>query len=82
MQQQVQINDTFPDEQLLVVSHSNIDPWFADIVNYLASKVIPLELSFQQRKKFLSKVKHYYWEEPINLLQALCIPNSENLCSK
>ena len=58
--QQVQINDTFPDEQLLVVSHSDFAPWLVNIVNYLAAKVIPSKLSSQQKKKFFSEVKHYY----------------------
>ena len=52
VKQQVQINDTFLDEQLLVVSHCDVAPWFADIVNYLATKVIPSYLSSQQRKNF------------------------------
>ena len=52
---QVQINDTFPDEQLMVVSHSDVAPWFANIVNYLAMKVMSPKLSSQQRKKFSSR---------------------------
>ena len=41
VQQQVQINGTFPDEQLLAMSYSDFAPWFVNIVNYLAAKVIP-----------------------------------------
>ena len=47
VKQQVQINYTFPNEQLLVVSHCDVAPWFSDIVNYLATKVIPPHLSSQ-----------------------------------
>ena len=65
VQQQVQINDTFPNEKLLVVSQSDYAPWFVDIVNYLIAKVIPPKLSSQQEKKFFSEVNHYYWEDPI-----------------
>ena len=54
VQQQVQINDTFLDEKLLVVSHLEFSPWFVDIVNYFATKVIPSELSSQQKKKIFS----------------------------
>ena len=59
VKQEVQINDTFLDEQLLVVSHSDVALWFANIVNYLAMIVIPQELSSQKRKKIFFKVKHY-----------------------
>ncbi|XP_070667562.1 uncharacterized protein [Malus domestica] len=56
------LQESFPDEQLLVVTHQV--PWYADIANYLASGEIPSEFSYQQRKKFLSIVKHYFWDEP------------------
>ncbi|CAN6566272.1 unnamed protein product [Malus baccata var. baccata] len=56
------LQESFPDEQLLAVTHQV--PWYADIANYLASGEIPLEFSYQQRKKFLSTVKHYFWDEP------------------
>ena len=85
VQQEVKINDAFLDEQLLAMSHSNYAPWFADIVNYLATKMIPLELSSQQKKKFFSKVKHYYWKDPIlykhyaDQIVRRCIPNEETL---
>ena len=80
---QVQINDTFPDEQLLAVSHSDEAPWFANIVNYLVAKVVPSELSSHQRKKFFFKVKHSYWEDPIlykhyaDQIVRRCVPNEE-----
>ena len=34
-------------------------------MNYLVAKVIPLEFSYQQKKRFFEHLKHYYWEEPI-----------------
>ena len=51
----------FPDEQLIRVEP--IVPWFADYVNYFACKVLPLDLSSQQKKKFLHDVKSYLWNE-------------------
>ena len=39
------INEVFPDEQLFSVE-VNL-PWFADIVNFLACKVLPPDLSSQ-----------------------------------
>ncbi|CAN6718945.1 unnamed protein product [Malus baccata var. baccata] len=37
----VPIPETFPDEQLMSIEVSM--PWYADLVNYLASKVIPID---------------------------------------
>ena len=36
----------FPDEYLYSLSLSNI-PWYVDYANYLASKIIPSNLSYQ-----------------------------------
>ena len=49
---EVQVNDDFPDEQLLAIEDTNSTPWFADYVNYLVAKVIPPEFSYQQKKRF------------------------------
>ncbi|KAM2811938.1 hypothetical protein COP1_044518 [Malus domestica] len=56
------LQESFPDEQLLAVTHQV--PWYVDIANYLASGEIPSEFSYQQRKKFISTIKHYFWDEP------------------
>ena len=61
----LQINDTFPDEQILSLSHDETFPWFADIANYLSADIIPPGLTYQQKNKFFVEVKHYLWEEPI-----------------
>ena len=39
-------------------------PWFADIANFLASGIVLKGLTHQQKKKFFSDVKHYFWEDP------------------
>ena len=44
---EVQINDVFPDEQLLAIEDMKPVPWFIDYVNYLVAKVVPLEFSYQ-----------------------------------
>ena len=44
---EVQIIDSFPDEQLLAISDSSSTPWFADYVNYLVAKLLPPEFSYQ-----------------------------------
>ena len=62
---EVQVNDDFPDEQLLLIEDTKLVPWFANYVNYLVAKVIPPDFSYQQKKRFFAHLKHYYWEEPI-----------------
>ena len=47
---EVQVKDDFLDEQLLAIEDTKPTPWFADYVNYLVAKVIPLEFSYQQKK--------------------------------
>ena len=42
-------DDTFPDEHVLAASQDLI-PWFADFANYLASDIVPSNLSFHQKK--------------------------------
>lgn len=42
----LEIDDNFPDEQILTASQDLI-PWFVDYANYLASDLIPEDLSFQ-----------------------------------
>ncbi|XP_073137485.1 uncharacterized protein [Henckelia pumila] len=55
------IDDWFPDEKLFAIEHSS---WYANFANYLVTVTLPHNLSFHQKKKFLSDVKHYFWEEP------------------
>ena len=76
------IDDSFTDDQLFRVE-SVPTPWFADIANYHACGVIPSEFSYQQRKKFLADVKHYFWDDPylfklgIDGIHRRCIPEQE-----
>ena len=80
---EVQINDDFPNEQLLEIKDVKPVLWFTDYVNYLVAKVIPPEFNYQQRKKFFSHMKHYCWEEPIfykhcaNQVIRRCVPEEE-----
>ena len=60
-------------------------PWFADFANYLASDIVPSDLSFHQRKKFMYDVKKFFWDEPYlyrscaDGLIRRCVPECEML---
>ena len=56
----LQINDTFPDEQILSMSHTKASPWFVDIANYLSAGIIPPDLTYQQKKRFFAEVNSYF----------------------
>ncbi|CAL1406420.1 unnamed protein product [Linum trigynum] len=57
-----EINETFPDERLYTVGRVELDtPWYADFSNYLVGKTLSTGLSYQQKKKFFSNLKSYFW---------------------
>ncbi|GJW03586.1 reverse transcriptase domain-containing protein [Tanacetum coccineum] len=58
-----EVDDNFPRETLLIIDTRN-EPWFADFANYLAGEIIPKRMTYQQKKKFFSDLKYYFWEEP------------------
>jgi len=76
------ILEEFPDEKIFSIMSTKI-PWYADFVNYLVSNVLPPELSYQQKKKFFSDVKNYFWEEPFlfkvcaDQVIRRCVPDEE-----
>ena len=76
------INETFYNEYLLTIASKEL-PWFADIVNYLVSGILPYGMDYRQRKKFLYDSRFYYWEEPLlykrcgDGLIRRCIPQDE-----
>jgi hypothetical protein len=55
------ILETFPDEQLFGVSSG---PWFADIVNYLVTGQLPSHWTPQERRRFLTEVKRFVFDDP------------------
>jgi hypothetical protein len=57
------ISETFLDEQLMYIAH-NLALWFADIVNYLVTGQMPLHWGRQDKFKFLSMVKYFFWDDP------------------
>ena len=57
------ISESFPDEHLLAVSSHA--PWFAHIVNFLVTELIPEHWNRHRKDKFFHELKYYYWEEPL-----------------
>ncbi|GJV66611.1 reverse transcriptase domain-containing protein [Tanacetum coccineum] len=57
------VDDNFPGETLMKINTKD-EPWFADFANYLVADIIPKGMTYQQKNKFFSDLKHYFWEEP------------------
>ncbi|GKA29804.1 reverse transcriptase domain-containing protein [Tanacetum coccineum] len=57
-----EVDDNFPRETLMEININ--EPWFADFANYLVGNIIPKGMTYQQKNKFFSDLKHYFWEEP------------------
>ncbi|GKD84971.1 hypothetical protein Tco_1356125 [Tanacetum coccineum] len=70
-----EVDDNFPGETLIEINTRN-EPWFAEFANYLVVDIIPKGMTYQQKNKFFSDLKHYFWEEPY-LFKALknCTPD-------
>ncbi|GJU64534.1 reverse transcriptase domain-containing protein [Tanacetum coccineum] len=58
-----EVDDNFPRETLMEINTKD-KPWFADFANYLVADIIPKGMTYQQKNKFFSDLKHYFWEEP------------------
>ncbi|GJW15705.1 reverse transcriptase domain-containing protein [Tanacetum coccineum] len=57
------VNDNFLGETLMEIT-MNDTPWFADFAKYLVGDVIPKGMTYQQKNKFFSDLKNYFWEDP------------------
>ncbi|KAJ9552184.1 hypothetical protein OSB04_016229 [Centaurea solstitialis] len=60
------IRDKFPDEGLNMIKTIGEDPipWYADFANYLAAGVLVKGITHQQKGKFFSDLKYYFWSKP------------------
>ncbi len=55
------VNDSFPDEHLYMISLKLVDePWFADYAGYLVCRELPKGMMYQLKKKFFSELKYYF----------------------
>ncbi|GJR98515.1 reverse transcriptase domain-containing protein [Tanacetum coccineum] len=75
-----EIADKFPDEHLMILKAklNDEEPWYADCVNYIVRKVIPLKWTPERRKRFFSQVRTYFWDEPYAF--RLCTDNVMRRC--
>ena len=80
--EEIEVAENFPDEQLFQLSFQL--PWYADIVNFLTYGVIPLEFSYQKRKKLRTDSRFYIWDDPLlfkrraDMIIRRCIPESKH----
>ncbi|GJS29376.1 reverse transcriptase domain-containing protein [Tanacetum coccineum] len=58
-----EVDDNFPRETLMEINTKD-EPWFADFANYLVGDIIPKGMTYQQKNKFFSDIKYYFWVEP------------------
>ncbi|RVW71949.1 Retrovirus-related Pol polyprotein from transposon 17.6 [Vitis vinifera] len=78
--EEAQINDEFPDDALCAVEKLS---WFANIVNYLATGELSSEWNMETKKHFLSREKHYAWDDPYlykfcpDQIMRRCVPEDE-----
>ncbi|KAL6328471.1 hypothetical protein AAG906_038346 [Vitis piasezkii] len=78
--EKAQINHEFPDDTLCAMEKL---PWFANIVNYLATRELSSEWNMEMKKNFLSREKHYAWDDPylykfcLDQIIWRCVPENE-----
>ena len=59
-QKKKEVRGEFPDESILSAAERL---WFTDIANYKVIEVIPYDLNWNQRKKFLHDICFYVWDD-------------------
>ena len=57
----IPINDDFPDEHIFTMCK---EPWYADIANYLATGQTPSSWSGQDKHRFMTQIRFFFWDEP------------------
>ncbi|XP_021751634.1 uncharacterized protein LOC110717288 [Chenopodium quinoa] len=60
------IEDALMDDVLYALEAKS-EPWYADIVNYLACSAIPPDFTPQQHRRLKHEAKKYIWDDPMLL---------------
>jgi len=55
------INENFPDEHIFTMCK---EPWYADIANYLATGQTPSSWPGQDKHRFMTQIRFFFWDEP------------------
>src|SRR4051812_22512087 len=55
------VNQIFIDDYLMT---TQVDPCFANVLKYISRDVLPKNMSYQERRNFISQMKFFYWEKP------------------
>ncbi|XP_050113852.1 uncharacterized protein LOC126592147 [Malus sylvestris] len=77
----IPLRESFSDEQLFSLKAT--DPWYADIINYTATKKISDDFTRAQKDKLVKIAKYYNWDDPylwkycLDQLIRRCVPESE-----
>ncbi|GJU17559.1 reverse transcriptase domain-containing protein [Tanacetum coccineum] len=71
------VDDNFLGETLMEITTKDT-PWFADFANYLEGDIILKGMMYQQRNKFFSDLKNYFWEDPF--LFKVCLDGMIRRC--
>ena len=59
--QTLPINEDFSDEHIFTMCK---EPWYADIANYLATGRTPSNWSSQDKHRFMTQIRFFFWDEP------------------
>nr|GEX35893.1 reverse transcriptase [Tanacetum cinerariifolium] len=57
------VDDNFLGENLMEIT-TNDTPWFVYFANYMVGDIIPKGMTYEQKNKFFSDLKTYFWEVP------------------
>ena len=83
VEDELYLEERFLGDQLFSTSVTLL--WYANIVNYLVTNVLPYDLSTAQRDKLKSDAKYYVWDDPYlwkhcaDQVIRRCIPETEYL---
>ncbi|GJZ78480.1 reverse transcriptase domain-containing protein [Tanacetum coccineum] len=58
-----EVDDNFLGETLMEINTKD-ESCFTDFANYLVADIMPKGMTYQQKNKLFSDLKHYFWEKP------------------